>query len=73
MTSSFIAIEKKHTVDATTHLNKRLCPFVGPSRVIFERRIWAFLRVKTKKSSNDIIYSDDEVVASYVPPRFFLI
>ena len=37
-------------LDATTHLYKRscpsVCPSVCPSRVIFERRIWPFLRVK---------------------------
>ena len=45
-------------LDATTHLYKRSCPSVRPSvgpsvrpsvrmsRVIFERRIWPFLKVK---------------------------
>ena len=47
-----------------------VCPSVlsvGPSRVIFVRRIWPFFSVK---SSNDIInndtMSDDEVAASDV-------
>ena len=34
-------------LDATAHLYKRSCPSVRPSPVIFERRIWLFLRVKT--------------------------
>ena len=39
------------------------------SRVIFEQQIWAFLRVKV---INDTI-SDDEVVASGVPPRYLFL
>ena len=54
------------------------CDYVSPlkevvsvswSRVIFDRRLWSFLRVENKMSSNDILIndtiSDDEVVLSY--------
>ena len=46
-------------------------PSVGPSRVIFDKAIF-----EGKKSSNVITrndtMSDDEVVASDVPPRYLL-
>ena len=48
-------------------------PSVRLSRVIFERRMWPILRVR---SSNDIVINNtigaDEVVASDVPPRYLL-
>ena len=70
-------------LDATTHLYRRSCPSVhrsvGPSvrtyvPSYFEQRIWPFY--EGKKSSNDIIIndrmSDDEIVASDVPPRYLI-
>ena len=70
---------KFHTrfLDASAHLDKRSCPSVGPS---VRRSVPRYFRTTNmavfegKKSSNDIInndtISDDEVVASYVPPRY---
>ena len=72
-------------LDATTHLYKRSCPSVrrsvGPSvRPSVRPYVPCYFRTMNtaafdgKKSSNDIIIndtiSDDEVVASDVPPRY---
>ena len=45
-----------------------LRPSVCSFWVIFKRRLYPFLRVKTKKSSIEIINND----TSYVPPRYLL-
>ena len=63
-------------LDATTHLYKRLCrcvgPSVGPSRVIFDQRIWPFLKVKViiwsrKKTSTDEVFLSQLEDASFSP------
>ena len=67
-------------LDATTHLYKRSCPSVRRS---VGRSVPSYFRTPNmavfegKKSSNDIInngiMSDDEVVASDVPPRYLFL
>ena len=50
---------------------------VGRSLFIFEQRKFLCVTCESKKSSNDIInhdtMSDDEVVASFVPPRYLFL
>ena len=67
-------------LDATTHLYKRWCPSVGPSVGPYVPRYFRKTNMadfEEKKSSNDIknigTISVDEVVASYVPPRYLLL
>ena len=64
-------------LDATTHLYKRSCPSVGPSvgpSVPCYFRTTNMAVSEGKKTSNNIkindTKSDDEVVASYIPPRY---
>ena len=47
-------------------------PFARRSRVIFERRIWPFLRVSNDIIINDTM-SDDNVIASDVSPRHWFL
>ena len=57
-------------------ISKKSCPSVRLSRVMFERQIWPFLKVKSHQvTSQTMIYtmSDDEVVASYLPPRYLFL
>jgi len=60
-------------LDATTHLYKRSCPSVGPSvRPVYFRKtkIEDFDEGKSSDNTiNNARVSDDEVVASYGPPR----
>ena len=80
---SRVILEQRKTsfLDATTHLYKRSCPSirrsVGPSvgpPVLRYFRATNMAVFEGKKSSNGIInngtMSDDEIVASDVPPRY---
>ena len=66
-------------LDATAHLYKRSCPSVRRSVRPYVPRYFRTTNMaafEDKKSSNDIIIndtmSDDEIVASDVPPRYLL-
>ena len=53
-----------------------VCPSVHPSIGLFVGPYMLFSNDEGEKSSNDIIIketSDDEVLASYVPPRYLFV
>ena len=47
-------------LDATSHLYKRSCPSVPPSRVIFERRKSRFLRLERLQMTNNNNNNNDD-------------
>ena len=72
---------RQHFLDATTRLYKKSRPSIGPSVGPIVRpsvpRYFQILKIevlefgKSCNTKNNDTMSDDEVVASFVPPRYF--